>query len=319
MLRRSALMLRHIALIGALAAVALACGIGMVPGEREQWTMLVRDGRNQEALALLQARYDAGQREPDAVLNLYRLYMGFAEIGKATRVIQEFAAANPGDAQRTALLAKHYADIQDRPNEVRTLEALFDLQPSVQTARELLAHYRLAGEFAHEQRLLRTLLAQEMITANDAERLGLILVAQGDLYGAREALIRFDEIANPERTIGRFVLFDVLVQTGDSAGALSRAVSWIAHFRKVGVHRGGAGEAASARLIRMMLAVDEAEARRLLCDLDEQQTSALGRAHRGRGVRCDLGISGAQSEAEALGTSITHAIAPDEPPRRRRR
>src|SRR5205823_12436683 len=120
---------------------------------------------------------------------------------------QEFSAEKPDDAQRLALLAKHYTDIQDSAAAMRALKALYELQPSLPTARELLTQYRLDGEFAREQVLLRILLAHEMITANDAERLGLMLAAQGDLYGAREALIRFDEIANPERSIGRFVLF----------------------------------------------------------------------------------------------------------------
>ena len=69
-----------------------------------------------------------------------------------------------------------------------------------------------------------------MITANDAERLGLILAAHGDLFGARDALTRFDEIANPERSIGRLVLFDVLVQIGDKTTALTKAASWIGYL-----------------------------------------------------------------------------------------
>jgi len=55
-------MFRHIALIVSLTAVALAAGVAMVPGEREQWTMLVRDGRNQEALKALETRYRAVKR-----------------------------------------------------------------------------------------------------------------------------------------------------------------------------------------------------------------------------------------------------------------
>ena len=312
-------MLRHIAFIGVVTAMALAAGVAIVPGGREQWTMLVRDGHNQEALALLEARYRAGEREPDAIVHLYRLYMGFAEIDQATRVIQEFAAEKPDDAQRLAMLAKHYADIQDSAAEMRALEALFELQPSLATARELLTHYRLGGDFAREQGLLRTLLAHEMITANDAERLGLMLAAQGDLYGAREALIRFDEIANPERSIGRFVLFDVLVKTGDTAGALGRAASWISHFRKAGVHRAGTGEAASARLIHMMRAVDETETRRLLCDPQPPDGLALATAEPGKDTSCDLAISGPQAEAEGTGNVVTHATAREEPGRRRRR
>src|SRR5262249_56668698 len=89
------------------------------------------------------------------------------------------------------------------------------------------------GGSAGGENLVRTLLVTQMITANDAERLGLILAARGDLYGARDALTRFDEIANPERSVGRLALFDVLVQTGDKTTALNKAASWVGYWRQV--------------------------------------------------------------------------------------
>src|SRR5882757_9795597 len=159
----SALMLRHIALIILLTAVSLAAGVAMVPGEREQWTMLVRDGRNQEALRALEARYRKGGREVDAVLHLYKLYMSFADIDQATRVMQEFVADHPDNPAAYTLLARHYGDIQDKQAEIRTLERLFEISPSLQTARDLLAYYRLEGAFDREEGLLRTLLANQMI------------------------------------------------------------------------------------------------------------------------------------------------------------
>src|SRR5436190_12798596 len=107
-------MIRHIALIGGLTAAALAAGVAMVPGEREQWTMLVRDGRNQEALKALEVRYRAGRREVDAVVHLHKLYMSFAEIERATGVMQDFVADHPANPEAVAMLAKHYADIQDK-------------------------------------------------------------------------------------------------------------------------------------------------------------------------------------------------------------
>src|SRR5262245_54396711 len=126
-------MFRHIALITLLTAVSLAAGVAMVPGEREQWTMLVRDGRNQEALRALEARYAAGRREMDAVLHLYKLYMSFADVDQATRIMRGFVADHPNDPAAVTLLAKHYGDIQDKPAEVLTLERLFELAPSQQT------------------------------------------------------------------------------------------------------------------------------------------------------------------------------------------
>jgi tetratricopeptide (TPR) repeat protein len=302
-------MFRHIALIVSLTLVALVAGYAMVPGEREQWTMLVRDGRNQEALKALESRYRAGKREVDAVLHLYKLYMSFAEIDAATRVMEDFVHDHPNDPEVVGLLAKHYGDIQDKPAEVRALERLFKLAPSQPTARDLLAYYRLEGAFDREESLLRALLVSQMITANDAERLGLILAAHGDFYGARDALVRFDEIANPERSVGRLVLFDVLVQIGDKTAALSKAASWIGYWRKASIHRTTSAELPSTRLIRMMMAVDEEAARKLICEVQRNETPDGA---------CDLRVL-PDPEAAPDAEAVTSVELRNESGRRRRR
>jgi Flp pilus assembly protein TadD len=311
-------MFRHIALIVVLTVVALAAGVAMVPGEREQWTMLVRDGRNQEALKALEARYRAGKRDVDAVLHLYKLYMAYADIDQATQVMQDFVADHPDDPAAVSLLAKHYGDIQSKRAEIRTRERLFALVPSPQTAHGLLAYYRLEGAFDREERLLRTLLTKQLITANDAERLGLMLAAHGDLSGAREALTRFDDIANPERSVGRLVLFDVLVQIGDKAAALDKAAAWIGYWRSVSMHRNGAAETPVARLIRMMLAADELAARRLICDLQRHDGLARVDADPAQEA-CELKVAGPEGLADTGGMGTNVEPPRDEVGRRRRR
>jgi len=308
-------MVRHILLIISLTVVALAAGVALVPGEREQWTMLVRDGQNQEAIRVLEARYGEGRRDIDAVLHLHKLYMSFAEIDHATRVMEGFVADHPSDPAVVTLLAKHYGDIQDKRGEIRALERLFALAPTLPTARDLLAHYRLEGEFDREQNLLRTLLANQMITANDAERLGLMLASHGDLYGAREALVRFDEIANPERIIGRLALFDVLVQTGDKTAALTKAASWIGYWRKASIHRQAGTDGPAARLVRMMFAVDEIAARRLICEMQRNERPARDDDDEPPSDPC-LAPAG---EAGVTGAEITRFEPREEFGRRRRK
>jgi tetratricopeptide (TPR) repeat protein len=310
------MMWRHIALMVCLAAGALFAGVAMVPGEREQWTMLVRDGHNEEALKIVRAHYESGRRDVDAVMHLYKLHMAFAEIEPATRVLEDFAADHPRNADALTMLAKHYRDIQDTGAEIATLERLFELSPTAQTARDLLGQYRLAGAFGREEKLLRSLLAKEMISANDAERLGLMLAARGDLYGAREALLRFDEIANPERSLGRFVLFDVMVATGDKSAALEKAVSWIGHFRKASVHHAPEGDTSAARLVRMMMAVDEAAARTLICQAQREDMPTQGSGAPKELMGCDGSRAGIHNEAGAL--TGTASIEPRERGVRRR-
>jgi Flp pilus assembly protein TadD len=271
-------MVRHILFMLALLAAALGAGVALVPGDREQWTMLMRDERNQEALRVLEAHYAAGKRDLDASLNLYKLLMSFAEIGRATKVAEQLVADNPNDAFAVTLLAKHYGDNEDRHGEIGALERLQALSPSLETARQLLSLYRLEGAFDSEEKLLRSLLASRMISPNDAERLGLLLAGHGDLEGAREALLHFDETANPERMLGRLALFDVLVQLGDKPTALAKAATWIPNWRKVSMRRPAGPEVPAARLVRMMMTADEPAARKIICEAQRGEPGSAGGA-----------------------------------------
>jgi tetratricopeptide (TPR) repeat protein len=314
-------MFKHIALIVTLTIVALGAGIALVPGEREQWTMLARDGRHQEALRMLESRYRQGHREADAVVHMHKLYMAMADIDRATKVVEEFVAERPSDPEALTLLARHYGDIQDKRNEIRILERLFAIEPSLPTAHSLLAHYRLEGQFDREETLLRKLLNDNLITANDAERLGLLLASTGDLYGARDALIRFDEIANPERTIGRFALFDVLVQIGDRPAALRRGASWTLYWRKASLHRSADSSLPVVRLIRMMMALDEPAARKAICDVQREEYGTITAGARSPLPDCEIDDSQSDGEAEgaSASTGVSSAEARDDLGHRRRR
>lgn len=301
-------MWRHILLTLLLIATALTAGVALVPGQREQWTMLVRDGRNDEALRVLEARYQAGHREPDAMLQLYKLYMSFAEVAHATEVIEGLAAAQPNDVTTAALLVKHYSDTENKDGEILALERLFALSPSPRTAGTLLSLYRLNSAYDREEALLRRLMDMRMIAPGGAERLGLMLAAQGDLVGARRALVRFDEIANPERIVGRLALFELMVRLGEKTTALERAAGWLQHWHKVSLHRPAGTEVPAARLARMMINTDVDEARRLLCgeaggEAPNPRNDSLCALVPVQGGINNLGIAAADSGTKGIGAN----------------
>ena len=260
---------RHITLMLLLIAAAMAAGVALAPSERERWTMFARDGRNEEARALLQARYDAGGRDPAAVLQLYKLLMSDAEISRATRLIEQLAASRPDDVETLTLLARHYGDTQDAQGQTRTLERLFELEPSPQAAEVLLARYRLDGASAQEENLLRALLDRQMIATSDAERLGLLAYARDDLDEAIRALAHFDTHAAPEQVRGRFALFDLLVRVGDTPKAFAKAADWIVSLRKAKPQEAVDPDGPVVELAEAMNAADPGAARRTLCGLME--------------------------------------------------
>ncbi len=261
-------MLRHIAIMLGLAIAALAAGTYMVPGPREQWTMLIRDERNAEALDLLEKNYQAGDRDPETLLQLYKLLMSFAQIERATQVIQELVAERPDDVFVSTLLAQHYGDIQDAGNETSALERLFVRLPSAETAQRLLVLYRMEGRVGEERRLLAKMLTDKMITTDDAQRLGFMLAADADFQGARQALSAFDAMAPPARATGRLALFDVLLRLDEPKAAMAMAEHWLIQWRDSHLDQGRAGrEFPLGRLAQLMWSVDPAETRRIICNV----------------------------------------------------
>jgi hypothetical protein len=259
-------MLRHASLTFGVAVAALVAAIHMIPGPREQWTMLVRDERNDEALAILEQRYEAGERDPEAMLQFYKLLMSVAKIDRATRIIEEIASHRPDDTSGLAELAKHYGHTQDLAGETRTLERLFALQPSSTTAQRLLVLYRLRGDQPQEQRLLAKMLPTGMTTAEDTQRLGFMLAAKGDFQGALEALLAFDSVAAPEYSTSRFALVDVLLRLGQPENAMAKMQHWLVQWEDDQPKQDFASlDFPLDRLIRLMAHVDRPEARRIVC------------------------------------------------------
>jgi hypothetical protein len=110
----------------------------------------------------------------------------------------------------------------------------------------------------------------------------------------------------------------VLVQTGDTTAALGKAAAWIGHWRKVSIHRTAGAEIPSARLIRMMMAVDETATRRLICQVQRNETAAPANDDASRQA-CEAAIPGLEAGADTGGNTFTNVEPRDEFGRRRRR
>jgi hypothetical protein len=289
-------MFRHASLTFGIAVAAVVAALHMIPGPREQWTMLVRDERNDEALAILEQRYEAGERDPEAMLQLYKLLMSVARIDRATRIIEEIAAQRPDDVSGLAELAKHYGHTQDLNGEARTLERIFALQPSSTTAQRLLVLYRLRGDQLQEQRLLAKMLPAGITTAEDTQRLGFMLAAKGDFQGALEALLAFDSVAAPEYSTSRFALVDVLLRLGQPQNAMARMRNWLVHWEDDRPNQDlSSPDFPFDRLVRLMAHVDRPEARRIVC-ASLPEASAVG-----PGARTQLPPICAPTQTTAIG------------------
>jgi hypothetical protein len=108
------------------------------------------------------------------------------------------------------------------------------------------------------------------------------------------------------------------VATGRKTTALARAAAWIGYFRKASIHHAPEAETPAARLVRMMMAVDEAAARQLICELQHDEAS-LQSMSPGGDVACDLPVADAQTDAEAPIAAASNAEPREGLGRRKRR
>lgn len=302
-------MIRHITLMLAVIAFAAAAGIALVPGDRERWTMMLRDNRNDEALQLLEKRYDAGGRDTATVLQLYKLLMLDADISRATDVVEQLAARNPNSIETLTLLAKHYWDTQNRQAQVDTLERLYALDASPKTSQTLLSIYRLAGTFDKEEKLLHKLFTQRIITTDDAERLGLLRYARQDLSGAREVLAYFDTIAPPNRMEGRYALFNLLIQTGETQMALSKASDWLQKLRKSDVRPDQDADTPDFQLAEWMKYAASVAAGGSSCSTAQADLQDVA-SHQMRDLRCFDTASDTQTNPLATNVALSMAEQP---------
>src|SRR5204863_6737801 len=113
-------------------------------------------------------------------------------------------------------------------------------------------------------------------------------------------------------------LFDVLVQIGENTEALTKAASWIGSWRKVSIHRASGTEAPAVRLIRMMMAVDEGAARRLICGVQRGEASANTEPSTQDGT-CEIAVPDGEVEDGVAAGAVTSIEPAGEFGRRRRR
>jgi len=104
---------------------------------------------------------------------------------------------------------------------------------------------------------------------------------------------------------------------GDKNTALTKAASWIGFWHKARLNRAAGAEASSARLIRMMLAVDAEAARRLLCDVQLGATPGQPGGDSAQGGACELNLPDLESEVPS--NTVMNVQPHDGPGRRRRR
>ena len=144
----------HNLVMSALFLGALVVGYLVLPGDSERIAALERDGKNREALRILEQRFAQGDRSQRTLFQMQRLLEHFGELTKARKTLEMLAEQRPKDAQVQRQLAQFYKLTQNETGYVATLRAQLEIRYSEPVCKELIGIQRRNGNFTEEQRAI---------------------------------------------------------------------------------------------------------------------------------------------------------------------
>lgn len=217
----------HMIVMSVVFLAALGVGYALLPGENERVAMLERDGKNRQALRILESRFDAGDRRARTLYQLVGLYEQFGNLPRLKLTLEALAAARPRDVQVRRRLVQFYSATQDNTSYLAALEQEIDVKYSETACKELIGLHRMRGEFAKEQAAVVKCRQRGYRRAEDIVRLAGLVAADGDFSQAAQLLRSVDDLKRLKSDRERLQLFTMLIEADQPREALRRAVRWV--------------------------------------------------------------------------------------------
>lgn len=205
---------------------AVVAGWLLLPGDAERIAMLERDGRDLEAMAILEQRFAAGDRRQRTLFHLERQYETAGDLTKARRVLEMLGEARPRDPSVLRQLAYYYKQTEDRDAYMNTLSRQVDVKYSPDACRELIGMLRLAGRYGEEKSTIVKCKHKGYRRTEDIVRLAQLVASDGDVVQASQLLRNVDDLRRLKADRERLQLFAVLLEAEQPREALRRAIRW---------------------------------------------------------------------------------------------
>jgi tetratricopeptide (TPR) repeat protein len=197
----------------------------------EQISMLAEEGRHREAIALLQRRLVDHPHDADQLAAMARSYAALGEYGQAIDLYGSYLMSRPNDLlalQRQADLLLE-SGMFDR--YLDALARLVEARPSTEQIGRLVALYRLHGRPSDELATLRKYAGRGLLPTDQLERLGALLLAEGNWREARQWLAIEERKSPLESSTGRLLLLEALIQNDEADQAYRYAERWMTAWR----------------------------------------------------------------------------------------
>lgn len=215
------------AIMAAVFGLALVAGWSMLPGDNERIAMLERDGHSREALAILEQAYQSGDRRYRTLHQMAGLHENEGNVARARDLLEQMAVQRPRDVVLRKRLAQFYRDTQDSGRREAALKSEIEVRYSELACRELIASYRLLGEYEGEKSAIVTCRQKGYRRPDDLARLAELLAAEGDSAQAAAILRSIDDVKRLKEPRERYQLLAFLFEQDQPKEAERRALRWI--------------------------------------------------------------------------------------------
>ena len=176
----------HAVVMAALFVGALVAGYMLLPGINERIAALEQDGQNREALALLEQRFNRGDRSQRTLYQLQRLYEHFGDLAKARQKLEMIAELRPKDPAVLGQLVRFYRQTQNEEGYRTALARQVATRATEPACKDLIGYYRGTGDFASEQSAIEFCRQRNYRRTDDLVRLayliGMMLIASSLLF-----------------------------------------------------------------------------------------------------------------------------------------
>lgn len=206
---------------------ALGVGYLLLPGANERIAMLERDGHHQQARAMLERSFLAGDRSQRTLFQLQRMHEQSGDIAKAGQLLEMLAEQRPRDANIQRRLSQFYRQTQNEAGLLKSLELQLTARYSEPVCKQLIGLYRSSGDFANEQRLIETCRQKGYRRSDDLIRLAYLIAADGRLPEATTLLRSVDDRRRLRQDRDRRLFFASLIENNQSEEAQRRALRWL--------------------------------------------------------------------------------------------
>jgi len=215
-----------------ICIAAVVVSFLLLPTSPETGFMFLRDKQYERSYERFRDLYESGDRSRDVVIPMVNLLLEYAQIDHALELMEEYADRHPDSVDTLQYLAKIYKETNHSYEYLRTLEKIYEMQPTVEVLREKERYYGYVGDLESEIEALKTIVSKYRPIDKEYLELTYQYASRGNLKEATETVLHFLNnvpVSTLELPAVTFAI-DLLSDQNQSKKALELAESYYRAF-----------------------------------------------------------------------------------------